>query len=559
MYDRQSIKSRLSPLFSCCTARPLFSGLLALLFIGLAVNPVQAKQYGLVVGIDGYLHGRDIDQVGTVRNLQGAENDAKLIAREMRNREIDLPDNRLLLGKNATRHNFLEAWKSVKKKAVTGDTIYVTFAGHGGQVEEVREPFDESNGDNHDESLMFYDFDPDNPLQGSLLDDELYELFKEVQGPNIVFVADSCHSGGLTRSVARKTISRNGGRWQVDLSDLDGPPSIATEGEDWESLNHVTYLTATEDESKKVDEIMFDDKPHGALSVSFAEGLSGKADRDGNGQVFRFELEQYLTQRIATFSNQRQTPGFLPRSLKLDTPIMDFSAFNHLLPTMACSENDMLEPILVSGTRSQKLQNVRQANQAALHFETDGSNTRVFYEQDHVGSVSTASEQQNIVDKYRLLRTIDNCQNSTRAIPRIEFDCSQSAHGRSCNDVHSIAESSTYNERGRIYFKFGQNNHDLGDYFVLFNLAGNGELQWLYPLAAYKDNPRLERNSLPYDLEIKINEPAGRDDFVAGFCDKDPAKLSDALKRNKADITRFTDQSEQLGCQWGRSSLFTVE
>jgi len=125
--------------------------------------------------------------------------------------------------------------------------------------------------------------------------------------------------------------------------------------------------------------------------------------------------------------------------------------------------------------------------------------------------------------------------------------------------VHSIAESNKHDDRGRIYFKFGQTNHELGSYFILFNLAGTGELQWLYPLKQYNDSPRIKPSKLPHELEIKIDTPAGRDDFVVGFCDKDPAKFAKALKRDKTDIRSFIDQSELLGCQWGRSSLFTVD
>ena len=92
--------------------------------------------------------------------------------------------------------------------------------------------------------------------------------------------------------------SRNGGRWQVNVSLDDVPETIASDGENWDSLPHVTYITATADESKTVDEITYGDKRHGALSLSFAEGVRGAADRDKNGLVLRRELEDYVSYQV---------------------------------------------------------------------------------------------------------------------------------------------------------------------------------------------------------------------------------------------------------------------
>lgn len=44
-------------------------------------------------------------------------------------------------------------------------------AGHRGQECEISAPFDEADG--KDETLMFHDFDPENPREGCLNDDEL--------------------------------------------------------------------------------------------------------------------------------------------------------------------------------------------------------------------------------------------------------------------------------------------------------------------------------------------------------------------------------------------------
>jgi hypothetical protein len=79
---------------------------------------------------------------------------------------------------------------SASQLLTKGDTLLVTFSGHGGQVPD-------RNGDDplgSDESWSLYD--------GELLDDQLcgyWRLFKA--GVRIVVVSESCYSGGMMRSV----------------------------------------------------------------------------------------------------------------------------------------------------------------------------------------------------------------------------------------------------------------------------------------------------------------------------------------------------------------------
>lgn len=532
------------------------------LFLGLScASAAHARQLALVVGIDDYKFGSDSPAAGSVLNLQGAENDARLIARALRSQQVDLPEDRLLLGENATRENFLAAWESLQAEAKTGDTIYITFAGHGGQELEIAEPFDEQTTDAHDETLMFWDFDPERAHLGRITDDELYALFKGVSAQRIVLVADTCHSGGLIRSIGQSASrSRNGGRWQVDVSMADISRIEAAEGENWDKLSHVTYITATADEARTVDEITIGNQRHGALSVSFAEGIQGAADRDGNGLVLRSELEDYITYQVATYSNRLQNPGFIPRGTNVDNTVFTVTQRQPLTSQLQRCHAQQVSaslPIDVSGGAApEELSGATLAPGAALRFHIVGQYTRVFYELDEVTRFDNDSDSlmrwQWVIDKYRLLRGIDYCFDSAARAISIQLQC-ESTEGH-CDMARPVGSAE------RLKFLFGQGSSARGgSYLVLFNLAGTGMLQWLYPYPG----DRQPLHTLPFVLDgITVSAPAGRDDIVVGLCRNDPVTLIELLKRhdkmNAPAAADFVGIAANQTCQWGRYATFTT-
>jgi hypothetical protein len=291
-----------------------------LVLSGLCVSlSAQGRQLGMVVGIDQY---------PSVNPLRGAVNDAKLLADAMRARGIDLPDSRVLLNEQATVANFKQTWEQVLHEAKPGDQILLSFAGHGAQEEEFDEPFDEKDitpGRPHgkDETLVFYDFDPKNPQRGRLSDDELYELFGKAKAYSVLFVADSCHSGGITRAAfSLSALPKRGG---LDIYQPNPPAQerIIPNADDSQLLENVTYLAATENEALEVPEIMGPDtQPHGALSWAFTQALSGAADQNQDGLLSRRELEDYLKSQVPRLTENRQEPGLMARGVSREAPVL---------------------------------------------------------------------------------------------------------------------------------------------------------------------------------------------------------------------------------------------
>ena len=95
----------------------------------------------------------------------------------------------VLLTRDGTRANVLKAIRAAAKALKSGDLFFVTYSGHGGQVEDVTS--DET--DQTDETWCLYD--------GQLIDDELYiEFAKFKKGVRVLVLSDSCHSGTVTRA-----------------------------------------------------------------------------------------------------------------------------------------------------------------------------------------------------------------------------------------------------------------------------------------------------------------------------------------------------------------------
>ncbi len=96
----------------------------------------------------------------------------------------------LLLTKAATAAAVASAIQGAAKALKPGDLFFLTYSGHGGQVDDTNA--DET--DRMDETWVCYD--------RQLVDDELYELWGKFRsGVRIVVLSDSCHSGTVLRNI----------------------------------------------------------------------------------------------------------------------------------------------------------------------------------------------------------------------------------------------------------------------------------------------------------------------------------------------------------------------
>ena len=127
----------------------------------------------------------------------------------------------VLLTQQATSRRVVAAMRSAARSLGPGDTFFLTYSGHGGQVNDTNG--DESSrdygeigevADAKDETWCLFD--------RQLVDDELYAVWAEFPARCLVVVlSDSCHSGSVTRNTPDFDLVLAGAR---RAGREDGPP-----------------------------------------------------------------------------------------------------------------------------------------------------------------------------------------------------------------------------------------------------------------------------------------------------------------------------------------------
>ena len=93
-----------------------------------------------------------------------------------------------LLTKKCTRAAMTAAIKAAAGKLKAGDTFFLTYSGHGGQVPDKNN--DEPDGE--DETWCLFD--------GEIVDDEMAVLYGTfAAGVRVLVLSDSCHSGSVVK------------------------------------------------------------------------------------------------------------------------------------------------------------------------------------------------------------------------------------------------------------------------------------------------------------------------------------------------------------------------
>ncbi len=135
----------------------------------LGLNKVDPKHYG---GWDGTLNAceadaKDMESLAKARGFQ----------------------TQLMMTQAVTRAEVQNQMAKAAEGLKAGDTFFLTYSGHGGQVPDVNgdEP------DHLDETWCLFD--------GELIDDELFlALGKFAAGVRVICLSDSCHSGTVLKA-----------------------------------------------------------------------------------------------------------------------------------------------------------------------------------------------------------------------------------------------------------------------------------------------------------------------------------------------------------------------
>ena len=150
-----------------------------------AHHPAAGRALSLHIGVNTV---DPIHYAGWSGPLAACEFDARDMATVATSRQFDPT---LLLTAEATRGAVIRQLRAAAAALRAGDRFFLTFSGHGGQVDDTSGDDDET--DRLDETWCLHD--------GQLIDDELYyELSRFAAGVRILVLSDSCHSGTAVRA-----------------------------------------------------------------------------------------------------------------------------------------------------------------------------------------------------------------------------------------------------------------------------------------------------------------------------------------------------------------------
>jgi hypothetical protein len=177
---------------------------------------------------------------------------------------------------------------------------------------------------------------------------------------------------------------------------------------------------------------------------------------------------------------------------------------------------------------------------------------------DRLGSVIasdvTASELQAVVDSAVALNAIRHLVAESGVDMRLLLP------GETLDSAPSRASDRTHREGTRLTLVASGLRHP---YFVLFNLAGNGTVQFLFPIGKRKDAETIDTGQ-PYTLPLDVTSPFGADHAVCVSSAVAPTDLIATLngvndqKAPFSVIEALTALAKMPNVQVGMQGIFTA-
>lgn len=506
------------------TRRQLIGGAAASLAILCAERSPARPQammrlHGLIIGINAY-NGR-VGTAGAGRTvyrkiapLLGCINDAEAIAAAA----LPIADSiEMLLDEQVSRAAFFTAWEKLVARSRPGDVLLVTYSGHGGQ--ERAAPSGRSPDGLYDTFIM-PNLDTGDPRMSNerIRADEMQAMLASVAERNkVIFLADSCHAGGMAReplsTIAQDVRYRTVFKYSIE-AELQAPIRLSTSAEEL-SLPHVMFLSGA-DHGELVPELRIDGRPHGALSVAFASALAGRADDNGDGVITGAELSSYVLNTLRTICSSAQHPNVRwPRSdIRSGRELFPATPLFQLKSLAAAPKPPQALPVAlrVMNVSSAELPAIRDRLKNVV-FAQDGELAEIYWDAangttaDGLGSVLAhdvgVDDLQAALDGLILIKSLQRLARQAALSTRLQLP------GEVPSEVPSIRSDCVHLEGSRLSLVVQELKHR---HFVAFNITGTGEIQLLFPTGS--ETPVLEHvDSMAWPLQVQA--PFGGDHVAA--------------------------------------------
>lgn len=154
------------------------------------VPHTQKRRFFVAIGVSKYTDSR-------IRNLPACEKDVIEMTKFFSNSSaVDKDDILVVFNEKATKENIRKLFFDVlPQHTKPGDEVIIFWTGHGGRCADT----DGDEKDRYDETLILYDTDATDP-KTQLTDDEFGRWVQNLSGRKVLFIFDTCHSGGLAEN-----------------------------------------------------------------------------------------------------------------------------------------------------------------------------------------------------------------------------------------------------------------------------------------------------------------------------------------------------------------------
>jgi hypothetical protein len=565
----------------------------ALLSIAVAIvasisvsGQVQCSEGGgqtraLVIGIDDYQH---------VRTLKGAAADARDIAAALR--ALGIADLKLLLNADANRATVLREFGSLVARTEREDSIVISLAGRGAQEPERIKG---SEPDGMDAVFLLPGFDPTDRQRASekILQSEFMHFIKEFEdkGARVLFVMDSCSGGGHARELDAR--AQEVGYRSVSYTPIaDTLQAVSIRADAFLSpkdFQRSTFLAAS-DKQTNVPEIRIQGSGYrGALSYALARAFEGAADFDNDGQLTAAELISYVQQIAYQLTDERQQVAAF-HNISIDPAkdvLLRFSRGIRVQPAREAAEiietqgairiqDVTLVPVALEALSAPPAQNlsppkpsvqwpkmkdrVRLASLDGQSSRITGLMTHAPYEavnpaadpdlvwdpstRDVIAGGDVIAHNINrddlsiIVDRMAAIRSLK--LRSAKAPQEMKVFPHDKLHRKG-----EQVEISIYGVAGR--------------YLLLFNIAGDGTVQLIYPVGS--DPPVIETPE--HRITLQVREPFGADQIVSVSAAQSQDELGQSIRqldrrRNPLKAAEIIERYDRADVRVGLIGLFTA-
>jgi hypothetical protein len=516
-------------------------------------GPESGEVRALVIGIDAYQN---------VRPLKGAAADARDVDGALR--RMGVKDVTTLIDAQADRASIMREIFRLLDRSREGDLIVFSLAGHGAQEpERVRG----SQPDGMDTIFLLPGFhNTGTGTQQRIIGTEFNHVIKqlEARGARVLFVADTCHGGGLTREVdprAEEMSYRQVARYAISNDELK--PISTTRDAFLTELDFTrSALLAAVDRKTKSPEVRIPGVQgwRGALSYAIARAFEGQADANQDGKITLRELFTNVRQVVYQLSDQRQNMVAQNSANRdLDTEVV--FAIGGAVPSRpaiagarppglqhAAVQATPIEPVRIASRDGQATRFTGlSAREAPFDVVLPRQNPDLVWDPasgdvlaggDVVAYRVQLNDLPSVIDRFAAVRGLK--QLATKSPQAIRVAPNDQLHRKDARVAVEISDVA-----GRM--------------LIAFNIAGDGTVQALYPTDT--DPPLVARAE--YRMPVRVREPFGADQVVAITSGQRMEALEQALKqlngrRSAVRMLQMVQQFAPADARIGSAGLFTA-